>query len=519
MVDDMERSVLTQLSSEILHHVFCFVEATDLSSLARTCHYIRNYVARDDLLWKRIYLTHFDEPRNSPESWTNALQNLVKTDKLLNSQDYELKRTRWDFLARQVLPLLLASNEPRSTVNTSFLASKFNHAYRKSNASTLLRQSSLFRRCGMPDDLPADSIALRQLSARLHVYSALSLELRDSEFIDTPGAQHLHPYARSRLYDLRRYKRSNFWGPFMDDGSGRIDWEKVQAIYVVLGYGLRQLSERTGGTISGGVCWGMGLNGGSDEEMWRGLAPGSYRSMTLSEQKRKDEDTRSNAATAGSTIDGSDEDDNGVPPLDWFYDQYNEQKEAEFQHQQAVFATQDPYGVKGTWMRIVNFLDYHDLFAFNFQNQIPDHIERDGITIAEAFRLILLKLWVTKIEWPDEEEDEEQPEDWETVAGSSASSPAEQRNNDTESATNGNVFEQSDAEPQESSTVSEARATPASEKPKKKSKYPIVHFAGRSRSLHIRWDPNANSHIRGKCRFTPPARLSCPLIPPFYIRF
>ena len=31
----------------------------------------------------------------------------------------------------------------------------------------------------------------------------------------------------------------------------------------------------------------------------------------------------------------------------------------------------DPYGVTGVWMRVVCFLDYNDLFGFNFLSHIP----------------------------------------------------------------------------------------------------------------------------------------------------
>ncbi|KAK5076386.1 hypothetical protein LTS08_007018 [Lithohypha guttulata] len=310
------------------------------------------------------------------------------------------------------------------------------------------------------------------------------------------GAHYIHPYARSRLYDLRKYKLSNFWGPFMDDGSGRIDWEKVQNIYIVLGYGLRMLIERTGSEIGGSVTWGMGLNGGSDHEMWQGLASGSFPSKTETTNK-KDDDAQSSAATAGSTIDGSDEGHDGVPTLEWFEEHYQDRKEALFQHEQAVFATQDPYGVKGVWMRIVNFLDYHDLFAFNFSNpQIPDHRERDPVQTDEAYRLILLKLWVTRIEWPDEEED--QAEEWETVAGSEPSSPAATRTCEDPDPMTENTMNSTEETAESASTPT---ATPAA--PKRKSRYPIVYFEGRSRSLHVRWDPNANSHIRGQVRAYP----------------
>lgn len=352
--------------------------------------------------------------------------------------------------------------------------------------------------------------------------------------LDVAGALEIHPYARSRVYDLRRYRAANFWGPFMDDGSGRIDWEKVQSIFIVLGYGLRMINERSGRNMFPN----FGL--GADDNMWRGLAANSYSSVKNADRARED-DTRSNAATAGSMADDMDgSEDSTIPPLDDFLLRYRDPREARFQHEQAVFAAQDPYGVKGKWMRIVNFLDYHDLFAFNFTGSMPSEgLERDPVTTAEAFRLILLRLWVTKIEWPDEEEG--QPEDWETVDGSSvsgsesqpASRQASQVDNIMQDAgTNlGTSISRQDSQPetteqdkQDAGTSGQvdfrsglARSSPVlsppniepdpqtprangkqqSPVPKKKSKYPIVHFEGRSRSLHIRWDPNANSHIRG----------------------
>lgn len=315
----------------------------------------------------------------------------------------------------------------------------------------------------------------------------------------------------------------------MNDGSGRIDWEKVQSIFIVLGYGLRMINERSGRNMFPN----FGL--GADDNMWCGLAANSYSSVKNTERVR-DEDTRSNAATAGSMAGDSEdvEDLTAVGTLEQFMEHYQDPREAKFQYEQAVFAAQDPYGVKGKWMRIVNFLDYHDLFAFNFTGSMPSEgIEREPVTTAEAFRLILLALWVTKIEWPDE--DEGQPEDWETIDGSPTTlSPTESRSISQDPAqSNGNVpddlndeipistlptdatrhvrpngekviengQEQSTPEPQRwygtssnDSTKEEREPTPV---PKKKSKYPIVHFEGRSRSLHIRWDPNANSHIRG----------------------
>lgn len=45
---------------------------------------------------------------------------------------------------------------------------------------------------------------------------------------------------------------------------------------------------------------------------------------------------------------------------------------------------QDPYGVSGTWMRVVCFLDYNDLYAFNFSHRIGTHELRDPIDTEEG---------------------------------------------------------------------------------------------------------------------------------------
>ena len=82
----------------------------------------------------------------------------------------------------------------------------------------------------------------RQMSAKLHcLYGAPVLNfsrLRSSR---------THPFAISKVYDIREYTTRTRWGPFMDEGPGpvgsevnedgrqglpgdKVDWEKVEAI-------------------------------------------------------------------------------------------------------------------------------------------------------------------------------------------------------------------------------------------------------------------------------------------------
>ena len=44
----------------------------------------------------------------------------------------------------------------------------------------------------------------------------------------------MYPFACSKVYDIREYTDNTKWGPFMDDDTDRVDWEKVEAIMIVL---------------------------------------------------------------------------------------------------------------------------------------------------------------------------------------------------------------------------------------------------------------------------------------------
>ena len=247
------------------------------------------------------------------------------------------------------------------------------------NIDIFLSSSSLFKHAGPAGSAPAATEVERQLSAKLHVFYGLYVQ---------PCRQSLrpvHPHARAKVYDLRRYTEHNLWGPYLDDGSQGIDWEKLETIMIVLGHNIRAFSQRTNGSLKS--FWDM---------PFAGVAENSFIS----------------AATCPHLVKSPNARD-----LD------------------------DPYGVTGTWMRVVCFLDYTELYAVNFESEpIPADQEREPLDTQEAIRLITLKIRVSRIEPPGEEDGQH---------------------------------------------------------------LPVVHFTGTSRSIHASWDPNANSRIRGTVRTTP----------------
>jgi hypothetical protein len=274
-----------------------------------------------------------------------------------------------------------------SALHEQFNSNEKHYDVAQKNVDAFLCASSIFAEAGSTYQSPATTEEERQLSARLHVLYGIPIE--PSKRTCMP----LHPYARARVYDLRRYNENTEWGPFMNDGSGRVDWEKVETIMVVLAFNLKVFTENR--CRHSDFTW---------PEQFKGCSPNSYNSIPIGDD-----------SVSGSSI-------KVFLPVDL----------APLYTQPALPADAlDPYGVTGTWRRVVCFLDYTDLYAFNFESDpLEDDTPRPPINTQEATRLITVKLYVTKIE-------------------------------------------------------------------PRPGKLPIVHFNGRSRSMHTHWDPNANSRVRG----------------------
>lgn len=241
----------------------------------------------------------------------------------------------------------------------------------------------------------------RQLSAKLHCLYGVPIDVNwkvsdRSETLDATESMEavtkiykcINPYARSRVYDLRRYTEQTFWGPFVDDASEHVDWEMLESIMVVLGYNLGMFSERTRGLF--GPVW---------DKPFEGAVPGSFVPPPKDEPFCS-KHTRHDSGLAETPALSKEP----SLPLD----------------------ARDPYGITGTWRRVstspycpsiqlghgaltdgetpkvVCFLDYNDFYRFNFSDSrpLPLSTSRPPITTQEAIRLITLKLHVTKIEPP-----------------------------------------------------------------------------------------------------------------------
>lgn len=168
------------------------------------------------------------------------------------------------------LTKLVRESSPKSdsSANVRFLRDIFQEDdgnreifFCKSNLFHRLRYSQRDKSGTDPPPAPA-SFEDRQLSAKLHCLYGVPIQ-----HLGLLRSSRTYPFACSKVYDLRNYTRETMWGPFMEDGSGYVDWERIEAILVVLAHNLRIFEGRQ--RTDYGAEW---------RQAFEGCAPNSYTS-------------------------------------------------------------------------------------------------------------------------------------------------------------------------------------------------------------------------------------------------
>ena len=282
-------------------------------------------------------------------------------------------------IAQCILELTTIAAPGYDSKNMNMLKKHFKD---KQNQTVFLCDSSLFARARREHpELRSSSkrreMNAREMSAKLHCLHGKAIEEASVEL-----GSIMYPFACSKVYDLRNYNDNTMWGPFKSSGSGEVDWEMAEAIMIVLTHNLRQCRIFSHRFIR--PIWDMPFSGVTNN------------SHIVQENLHQ------------------------LPPPDSMLE--------------------DLYGINGTWMRVICFLDYTELFAYNFSSvAIPPSEPRPPLNTDEAIRMIVMHIRITKVEAPG-------PTDGQAL--------------------------------------------------------PVVHFHGKSRPRYSHSDPNATAHVRGYVRLT-----------------
>ncbi|KAL0944288.1 uncharacterized protein CTRU02_202175 [Colletotrichum truncatum] len=348
---------LDLLPPEILHHIFSGLGPRDLGRLPRTCRVFHNHVKGNQQLCKDIYLKTFDTPAVSDLDWERELHDFVRLSTLCADAKVKEKSHELPFVCETVDRLLKHASPTGETQNDSGThASSRNAAavarlFREEPARLAFLCRSFIFECAQhrerPKIMPLPPSESHQMSAKLHC-----LYGRPIFNCGRTRSTRLYPFAWSKVYDMRQYTRRTKWGPFMDDDTGRVDWEKVEAIMIVIGSNIRS----------------QNLVAKVFSDLWERSFAGSW---------------------SGSYIPAPNR---GIRDLD----------------------LQDPYGVAGTWLRVVCFIDYNDFWRFNDLDgadlhPVPREVARPPLDVGEATRVIIVKVHVTSVQPPGDDDGKDLP--------------------------------------------------------------------------------------------------------------
>jgi hypothetical protein len=202
-----------------------------------------------------------DEPprghKKAEPDWEDGLHKLVKLQLILASHhdgkrrlsvtacsddsdnDLMKHKLHFRFAAQTVVDFLRTAAPDQGSRNVALL-SELSEDER--NREFLFCNSELFQRSR--GSSRTERFIERQLSAKLHCLYGVPIEATGRT-----RSSRTYPYACSTVYDLRNYTYNTIWGPYLDDGTLFVDWEKIEAIMVVIGHNLRMFSERTRNNI------------------------------------------------------------------------------------------------------------------------------------------------------------------------------------------------------------------------------------------------------------------------------
>ncbi|GAA6054373.1 hypothetical protein JCM3770_003343 [Rhodotorula araucariae] len=278
MASDAAGPAIFRLPPEILIHALAQATPEACAAFACTCTAAHTLV-QSTALWRALHRARFDSPTAPGYAFARQVQRRTRAATLLRAfadraepiphaelkplletlVDVALSRPpaspaidslneawlgRWLATARGAGDTLLALHPTfsRSSVRSTRSSSAGKAAAAVASPAALVRAARI-----------------AQLAAHLHVLA-------------TPTPLALTPTictaARETVYEWSNFRRESLYGPFMNDGSGRVDWRKVEALAIVMRQNIGEARTFGWGTANTAAAAAGGANGaGSNDDM------------------------------------------------------------------------------------------------------------------------------------------------------------------------------------------------------------------------------------------------------------
>ncbi|BGP19162.1 hypothetical protein JCM10213v2_007249 [Rhodosporidiobolus nylandii] len=216
------------------------------SRFARTCK-AAHTVVQSSSLWRALHRAAFDPPPPSatedpsaqPYEYARQVQRRTRAETLLLALEKDSAHVPGGELVAllaTLVDLAVSRTADPESRNEAFLALHLpltstailalHPTFSRSNAR-VLRSSSAAGKAASPSSAELDARKqISQLASHLHTLATPSPLALASPSIRTA--------AREIVYEKGNFSRLTGWGPLMSDGSGRVDWRKVEALAMVM---------------------------------------------------------------------------------------------------------------------------------------------------------------------------------------------------------------------------------------------------------------------------------------------
>ena len=230
-------ATLASIPLEIVEEFLLFLDPLDVATFSQTCKsfYSLVYPSQDNHLWRALHLAQpFDDPRHALTpyldrplldniDWKGSLQAIIRARTVLTNPS-KCRPGEQEAILRTLIKMLRdAAPAPSSSGNTP---------------SQNLTWLAAMLRDGMflTSDAPGSQLSAVEEQARARLLVHLGLTPCDAKSANKAAAL-------AFVYDLRHYGYDSSFGPYMPDGSGRINWVHVHAIHRAIAMHLVDLDE------------------------------------------------------------------------------------------------------------------------------------------------------------------------------------------------------------------------------------------------------------------------------------
>lgn len=246
-------AMLAILPPEIIEQILLMLDPIDVAMFSQACREFHNlvYHSRDHHLWRALYLAQpFDDPRLSltprlhrvpPEDidWKSSLQAIVRARTVLTDPSKCRPGERKDIL--RTLIQLLRGAAPAQSFGGDNLSENLVWLVAMLRDGVFLNEEEekkKWKEGGEEKDAPGRSTTPDSEEVQMRAYLLTHLGLTPSDATNASKAA-----ALAFVYDLHNYRYDSSFGPFMSDGSGRINWVHVHAIHRTIAMHLVDLRE------------------------------------------------------------------------------------------------------------------------------------------------------------------------------------------------------------------------------------------------------------------------------------